>query len=283
MVGYQVQQGISRRPPGDQITVNIANRHLPELMRVLYKMEVGRSLGSSITVSEPKALISSGSTARMSNDTSDVSWEEMETMMAKESNMNLDMLLVMFISGILATAGVITNSIHYVIASMVIAPGFEPITRVGIGLISGSDGWKRGIRDTILGYGSLITGAALTTLLLSGTGYPLIGNSGYLSSGSLLVFWTTVTFSSVLVSLGASIAGALLIHSDRTVLTSGVMIALSLIPTAAVFGLSLVTRDFSSAANSILRWGIDVVIVMAGALFVSYLKSRFLLKRKTML
>lgn len=105
-------------------------------------------------------------------------------------------------------------------------------------------------------------------LRLSGTA-PLGAEEAYLQAGVLASYWTTITFPGLLATAVASIAGAVLLAANRSVLTAGVMIALALVPSAAIVGASLAIGDLSLAGQALLRWAADVaaVAVLSAAVF----------------
>jgi hypothetical protein len=134
----------------------------------------------------------------------------------------------------------------------------------------------------VIAYATLIAGAAAAAIVLRGMGTdPLGGGSGYVDPGSLTSYWTTITPASVLASLVAATAGAILIASDRSVLTAGVMIALALIPTAALIGIGLVAGAPSVLRDAALRWAIEIAIVFVMGLLVLLWKRNRLQSRNT--
>jgi uncharacterized membrane protein len=60
-----------------------------------------------------------------------------------------------------------------------------------------------------------------------------------------------------------------------SVLTTGVMIALALIPSLAIFGMAAALGEGGLAARAFARWALDaaIVIVFGGGVF--WLKARF--------
>lgn len=103
---------------------------------------------------------------------------------------------------------------------MLVAPGFMPISRIALGLAGKNPSWHFGLFDFLKGYLVLILGAALTALLLGGMGMnPKEGSSAYyVIEKDLINYWTTVSKFSLLASAAASIAGALLIATKKSVL-----------------------------------------------------------------
>ncbi len=267
LLGLRVQRAVSIEPPGDVLTLEVTNRSLHGLVRLLREQAIGCNSASSITTSEPISVVSSPKGEAIARDASEATWEEMELVMGKESNMTGNALLVMALSGVLATVGIATDALHVVIGAMVIAPGFEPISRISLGVVANGRGWRHGLYDTGAGYLALLVAAAITAAVLQAAGTPLFGGTGaYLPAGVLSDHWSEVSPSSLLVTAAASTAGAVLIATGRSVLTSGVMIALALIPAAAMVGMALVAGEGALALKALLRWCVEAgsVLVFSG-------------------
>lgn len=281
LVSMRVEKGISIQPPGDVITVAVTDRSLPELMRLLEQLGITRQSGSSITTSRPMSLLSSSSAQFIRNDASRFISDEMDQELNKESNMTPSMIAGMAIAGAVAVAGLLTNALHLVISAMVIAPGFEPISRIALGLVNQSPAWRRGLGDFFMGYVALIVGAAIAALILQEQGYGPASTQGtYLPTGALLSYWTSITATSLLVSAIAALAGALLIVGQRSILTAGVMIALALIPAATIAGLGIATADMNLLETGLSRLGIEVLLVSAASALVFGMNRLWVEKRK---
>jgi uncharacterized membrane protein len=106
-------------------------------------------------------------------------------------------------------------------------------------------------------------------LLLQALGRSALGSeASYLPAGVLSSYWTSITAPGLVVTATASAAGAILIATDRAVLTAGVMVALALVPGAAIAGLATASGDLGLAASGALRWLLEVVIVLAASAIV---------------
>jgi hypothetical protein len=269
LLGLQVQRGVSLKPPGDLISVSISRRSLSDLMKMLDERGVPKDPGASITTSQPLSITSSSVTATIVHDADDSTWEEIETTIARETNMTINTLILMFAAGVFAVIGLATNALHYVLAAMTIAPGFMPILRVALGVVAHSKAWRRGLADIGGEYLALIVGAAATTLVLRASGIDVFGGkSSYLPEGVLLRYWSTLTVPAVLGSLVAGFTGAVLVYTERSILTLAVMIALALITGAAMIGMGLAGGSLTVAAQGLLRWAVEVAIVLITALAV---------------
>ncbi len=103
-------------------------------------------------------------------DTSTSTWEEIELTLGRESTMTVPKVVVMGLVGVVAAAGVLTGALHVVVGAMVIAPGFEPLVRIALGLVQRRGSWRDGLVDSARGYGALLLGAAACAALLSASG-----------------------------------------------------------------------------------------------------------------
>ncbi|QCR21377.1 DUF389 domain-containing protein [Pontibacter sp. SGAir0037] len=277
LINLQVYKSASANEPGDVVKATVATKALQQLMRQMDSLGLGKKPGFSLATSEPDSLISPGFSNLVDRDGTLASWEEMEMIISKDSNANSLILLLLIASGILAATGIATNAIHVVIGAMLVAPGFMPIMRIPLGIVSGCKAvWIRGITDVFLAYGVLIAAAALTAFFLQATGTePLPGKADYYElTNPLLKYWTTLTSTSVVASAAAGLAGAIMIATKRSIFTSGVMIGLALVPSASLIGMALVTGDVASAGQAAIRWLVDVLLVLASSFIVfSILKA----------
>jgi hypothetical protein len=283
-IGLQVQRGASRVPSGDVIIVDVANRTLPALLHLLASERVGLTPGASFSTSEPGCIVASSCAAAIVSDSSDVGWEEMDAVMAKNSNMTANALLVMGIAGVLATIGIATNALHIVVGAMLIAPGFQPIVRTALGVVARTSTWRLGLAHLLQGYGTLALAAAVTALVLQGLGRPALGGeASYLPAGVLISYWTSISVPSLMVTTVAGVAGAILIATDRAVLTAGVMVALALVPGAAIAGLAIASGEPGIAASGAMRWLVEVGIVLVTSLLVLFWKRSRVHRRASLI
>jgi uncharacterized hydrophobic protein (TIGR00271 family) len=280
LISLSRQHNASISPKGDIVGLEITNDCVHAFMRYLDEQGMLQRQNVSITTTQPQSILSQQNSKLIRHDSSEATWEEMLGSISKESNITINAFLIMFIAGVVATVGIATNALHLVVGAMVIAPGFEPIVRISLGLVTRHEDWQRGITDTLKAYFAIILAAALTTLFLKANGEnPMGGESSYLPAGVLVSYWTSITLPSLLVTATASIAGALVIITNRSVLTAGVMIALALVPTATILGMSLATGEFATAQDAFIRWLIEVASVAVFSAAAFYWKKATSYKR----
>lgn len=276
LIGLRVQKDISVYPKGDVIAFELTNNAVSPFLNLLESEGMLEDDEVYITTNKPVSVLSRSASSKIMSEGSESSWEEIVTNINHESTMTFNGLVIMFVAGFVAVYGISANSLHIVIGAMVIAPGFEPITRIMLGLVTTHRDWKSGLKDTLKGYTVLLLGAIAASLSIKFFDQNLIpGTSSYLPSGVLIDYWTQITLSSVMVSIVAAFAGAAILVTNKSVLTAGVMIALALIPAASIIGMGLIEGDMDIAGSASIRFLLEVVIV---AVFSGLF---FLLKRLT--
>lgn len=97
----------------------------------------------------------------------------------------------------------------------------------------------------------------------------------------LVAYWTSFSVSSIVVPLVAAVAGVIVILTDQPVLTSGVMVALALIPGAAITGACLVGGQWEYALRGFGQWSYNALSVGVVGLLVFGLKRILVHKRSS--
>lgn len=268
----------SLRPAGDLVSAEVTSAALPQLMRMLDERKIGGSAETLVVTSQPTSLLVTPREA-VSRDRSEATWEEMDAILARESNMTINGVWLMASAGAIAAAGVTSSALYLVVAAMLIAPGFEPLVRISLGAVTRSAGWWSGVVDTLKGYVALVAGALTATLLMGALG--LTPSRAAHLPGAILPSWTSLSTSGVLVAIVAGSAGAVLIDAARSVLTAGVMVALALIPSAALVGFGVATGDGDLALRGGLRWASEAALVTMSAALVFWWKRRRVHRRRS--
>lgn len=270
LLGLRLHRDASIRPPGDVVELDVANETLSRVMRVADHYGLGRVGGVSMSTSEPLSVVSTTDQAH-TRERGATTWEELELSMGSDSTMTFEKVIVMGIAGIIAGIGIMADTIHIVIGAMVIAPGFQPFARFVLGVVNGSrQSWTGGLVDVGRAYAALVTGSAIAALLGLGFGEsPLrAGLPSYLEEGTLVAYWTTITWTGVAVGAVAGVCGGLLMSINRTVLTAGVMVALALVPSASLVTMAMVAGDVGMAGAALVRFLVEVALVLLGSAVV---------------
>ena len=282
LIGLKVHRNISVQPEGDVLDLDLLNSEVNGLLILLEREGLLNHEKVSITTSRPTNVISMSHSNAILGETHESSWEDMLQDLLQESSMNLNTMLLMLFSGFLAAVGISTNSIHIVIGAMLIAPGFEPISRFVMGLVAGHKDWKNGGLDILKGYSILIIGGITGASAMKFFGIEVLpGSSSYLPAGVLVDYWTKFSTSSLVISSIASLAGGIIIMTNKSILTAGVMVALALIPAATLIGMGLVEGNPETARTAFLRLATEIALVafFTGAIF---LWKRFTTQKRRM-
>lgn len=272
VIGLLHQRGASLQPSGDLVTIHTTNdgaRHVIELLDQLDVLADG-----SITTSEPRSVISPEHQPRINRESNESIWDEMAFLLREDTNLAPNFLSLMFLAGAVAGVGLWADTLHIVIGAMVIAPAFEPLVRLSFGGIIGAGRIAlMGLASTVAGYLVLGLGGIVTFLLLRA-----IDPSGSveLESRTWVRYWSTMTPPGVVASVLAAAAGAVVISGQRSVLTTGVMIALALVPSMSLVGMALAAGNTSLAGQALVRWGVDVVLVVGVGALVLVVKRMYL-------
>lgn len=229
-----LHRGAALESGGDVLVVDLTNNAALKVFRHLDAMGVLDA--GSVTVGEPTVVISSRDARPLEDEGNEALWEETGSLLRRESNLSVNYLLLMTLSGAIAAFGLVTDTLHIVIGAMLVAPGFAPLLRIVFGAFGPRRGVKTGIQSTLAGYLLLAFGAALGMALA----LPLDGKAAAdLPDLHWVGYWSKVEATGVATSLLAGIAGGVITTSRQTVFATGVMIALALVPSMALVGMAL--------------------------------------------
>ena len=275
VVAIVVHLNASRQPVGDLVTTRGTNDAANSVVRIV--TEMGLADDGVVAIDEPVGLVSGARRRKLDGDTSEASWEEMDTLLRRDANPSHNVLGLRVLAGTVAGAGLFVDTLHIVVGAMLIAPGFEPLVRVCVGLASGlPDTARRGALGVLLGYLAVAAGGALGAISAAWADPALDLNVMF--DGTWVQYWTSFNRTSVIVAVAAALAGAIVVNSHQTVFATGVMIALALIPGMAIFGAGISAGEFALALRGLGRWAMDAACVLAACLLVFGIK-RALVRR----
>ena len=126
----------SHKPEGDVVTVHALNRGADEVMRLA---ESGRQQGQvSVTTSELISIVVPDKAPEVRNDVDEAIWEEAETSLRYQSQVTPNSLALMALDGAVGSTALVveseTQQVMAIVAASIIAPGFEPLAKISMGL-----------------------------------------------------------------------------------------------------------------------------------------------------
>ena len=162
-------------------------------------------------------------------------------------------VVMSIVSVVVATAGVLLDSAAVVVGSMVIAPLIGPAMATSAGtVLQDSDLFRRGVKFQVIGFVLAIVTAAVFAWILKSLQLVPLTNPEVLAVGQVRERLAP-DFLSLVVALGAGVAGAYSLSSGISSSLVGVAIAVALVPPTAVIGIGF-------------AWGLPAVVVGATVL-----------------
>jgi hypothetical protein len=279
VIGLSVQPGASKKPVGDVLTVHVLNRGADEVLRQA-RAAVADPKDLSIVTSEATSFISPADHHTVDDDRDEAIWEEMESGLRHQGRITTNYLLLMGLGGIICALGLVAEPVPQAIAfvaSAIIAPGFDPMTKVPLGLALGR--WRlvgHGLQSVLAGYAVLIMAAAATLALLVAHGD---------SSAQALVTNAEVQhlmhpdLPELLVAAAGALAGIVTLAAFRRSFQAGPLIAMAFIPASALIGAGLAVGRVDVAMEGLGRFGLDWGFIVGLGVPFLWLKQRFLHRR----
>jgi hypothetical protein len=269
VIGVSHHPGASIKPAGDVLVVHTLNRGADEVLRLA--SAATRTGQVEIVIASANAFIAPMHATIIGNDIDESLWEEMEAGLRNHGRISPNYLVLMALGGVIASIGLFLSPVEQatsVVAASIIAPGFEPLAKIsqGIALGRGRTALRGGVA-ALVGYATLIAAAALTILILGRVGQAAPER---LHMQPLLEALTTFGAAPLVTSACAAIAGVMMVVSLRDIYVVGPLIALVLIPGAALVGAALAIGDGALALRALGRVGADaaLVVVLGVGIFI---------------
>ncbi|MCC2548043.1 DUF389 domain-containing protein [Hymenobacter sp. BT175] len=280
VIGLSVSPGASRKPVGDVLTVHVLNRGADEVLR-LARAAVPTANDLSVITSEVASFIAPARQETIEHDKDEAIWEEMESGLRHQGAITANYLLLMALGGLICAVGLVSEPVPQAIsfiAAAIIAPGFDPMTKVTLGLVLRR--WsvvRHGVTSTLAGYAVLIATAALTMLALTAAGE---ASGAALAANPEVEHLSHPRLMELLLSGAGALAGVVMLAAYRRSFQAGPLIAMAFIPAAALIGAGLAVGRPELALEGLERFGADWgFIVGLGAPFL-WIKQKLVHQRK---
>lgn len=282
VVGVSLARGNSIKPPGDVITVDVLNRGADDVLKLVRAASEKHEL--SITTHEAASFIDPKKSETIEADVDEAIWEEMESGLRHQGRIGRNYVYLMALGGAICTVGLVSEPAPQAIAfaaAGIIAPGFEPLAKIPLGIVLRRWNTARdGVLSSLLGYAVLIAAAALVMFILLKTGSAELSE---LVKNPEIEHIAHPTLKEFIVSGAAAFAGVLIIATFRRSVIAGALIGLVVIPSAASIGAGLAAGDWKIAREGFERLGIDVLFIVVAGLIVFQLKQIFVHRRKPLI
>ncbi len=281
VISLSVVREASIKPPGDVLMVHALNRGADQ---VLSLTDAARKQGQiSVSTAELSSIIDPEHEQKVANDIDEALWEEVETELRHQGNMTANYVTLMAVGGAVGATGLVVESVPQAIsfvAASIIAPGFEPLAAIPIGLALRR--WSvvgKGLKSAGVGYLALILSAALTFLALHITGVATVEE---FTGNSEVKKLADPELRDILLSACGAVAGIVMLLSLRRYLIPGALIALMIIEAAAMIGVALAVGNLPLMLGAVQRFGLDVLLIVAAGVPIVLLKQAIVHRRAPM-
>lgn len=200
---------------------------------------------------------------RKEEDTATASRESLYYGIEKGARLDGNFVVLVVLSTIVATIGLLEDNVAVVIGAMVIAPLLGPNLALGLGTALGDlELMGRAVRTNLAGLGLCLVLSVLISLV-----WPIDMGSHELMAR------TDVGFDSVALALASGAAAVLSMTTGLPSVLVGVMVAVALLPPAATLGIMLGSGHLHLALGAGLLLAVNIVSVNLAAKLVFLVKG----------
>lgn len=283
VIGLTLQRGGSLKPPGDVLTVHVLNSGADAVLRRVRAAVPADQPGLSIVTAEATSFISPEDHHLIRDDRDEAIWEEMESGLRHQGRITTNYLVLMALGGVIATVGLVSEPVPQAVAfvaSAVIAPGYDPMTTVALGLVLRRWGLvRRGLSSTGAGYALLVVAAAATMWVLEASGE---ASAALLATNDEVKNLADPGLMELLMAGTGALAGVVMLAAFRRSFQAGPLIATAFIQAAALIGAGAAVGRFELALEGLERFGADWGFILALGIPFLWLKQYFLHRRQPM-
>lgn len=190
-------------------------------------------------------------------------WDELVARTGEDATLTWTFLAFMILATLLASIGVVTDSVVTIVGAMVVGPEFGPLAALAVSLVRRRVGAaRRAAAALIVGFPAAIAVTTLLALLGRATG---LVHSHILEGHRQTEFIYHPGWFSLITALVAGTAGMLSLTSSKSAVLVGVFISVTTIPAAGNAAVAAVIEDWYEAGQSLLQLGINLVGIVAAA------------------
>jgi len=188
-------------------------------------------------------------------------------------------LAFMVVAGVIASYGVVDNNGILIVGAMAVSPDLLPITAIAVGIVGRqAELAGRALVTLATGLGAAGLAAAVSTFIQDHLGFI---PSGYdVRATGVLTGLTTISNETVVVAFVAGVAGMLALET-RASSGVGVAISVTTIPAVGYFGVAVGLRELDKALGALGVLGVNVLMMVVGAVGTLLLQRALLSRPRT--
>jgi uncharacterized hydrophobic protein (TIGR00271 family) len=272
--------GVAMQPSGDLVLCDVAREDASLVLADLRELGIDRS-GTIALEAVDTALSTAADRAEraaVGSPADAVVWETVEARTSESAELSFSFVAFMVIATLIASIGILTDSVILIIGAMVVGPEFGPLAGLCVALVQ---------RRLALARRSLIALAVGFTVAIAATyvGTRILRafdlGPETLADHPATFFISHPDVFSVLVALLAGVAGVLSLSTAKSGALIGVLISVTTIPAAANVGVAAAYEDWDEFAGASAQLGINLLaIVLAGVATLSLQRAVYLRRRR---
>jgi uncharacterized hydrophobic protein (TIGR00271 family) len=254
----------ARRPDGDVVQFDVRDGAANPVFETLRGQGLDRD--GLISVERVDAVLDQGTavptrTRYLTPEVAPV-WEMVEATIRSGAAYPPSFFVLLTIAGLIAGAGILTNSQILIVGAMVVGPEYNAIIAVALGLSKKERGTIRsGLLALFWGFLAAVVMTLAFGLVIRGLGAtPTKYLVGVRPVADLI---NTPNLFSVVVAVLAGIVGVVSLTEFRANALIGVFISVTTIPAAASIGVSVAYGSWHEARGSLFQLLLNVVILIA--------------------
>lgn len=255
--------GVSEEDGMQQMRMLVSDDKLQDVLDALQNLLDSQSVSRIVVLPVDVSLPKPDEKERKEEDAATEAREALYEGVEKGVQLDVNFIVLVALSSLVAAIGLITNNVAVVIGAMVIAPLLAPNLALSLGTAMGD---LTLIRKSVQ---NLVVGILLAVAVPAGLGmfwsFDLTNHE--------LILRTTVGLDSAILALASGAAAALSLTTGLSSVLVGVMVAVALLPPAAALGLMLGAGNFSLATGAGLLLLVNVVCVNLASKIVFDIKG----------
>lgn len=268
-----VERGASVKPSGDVVKAQVLNRDLDSVLEIAGSARQSGSV--SVTNSESQSMLRPHSPTVFAHDGDEAPVDAIARRLRHHGSLSWNYLALMGLGGGIAVAGMLSTPVSQAIAMVAasfVAPAFDALAGMSLGALERN--WRfvvRGLLAAVGGFLALAVVSAATYLLLHA-----LGATGphALTTSPGVENVTRPTSSDWLVSAFGAAAGVVIVSAFRSEIVGGALVAISVVPAAAMVGAGLAAGDIDVTQKALGRFSVNVLFVVGFAVAILFLKQR---------
>jgi uncharacterized hydrophobic protein (TIGR00271 family) len=188
-------------------------------------------------------------------------------------------LAFMVVAGVIASYGVVDNNGILIVGAMAVSPDLLPITAIAVGIVGRqAELASRALLTLVLGLAAAGLAAAASTFTQDHLGFIPTGYN--VRATGVLTGLTTISNETVVVAFFAGVAGMLALET-RASSGVGVAISVTTIPAVGYFGVAVGLRELDKALGALGVLGVNVLMMVVGAVGTLLLQRAILSRPRT--